>query len=196
MVRRFVVWRGLEEWAAESARVELGDDGLRATGTQFGADPLPYRADYALDATGPGFTTRHLRVAVAGDGWRRTLDLLRDDDGGWSCAADGEGAVDLPAPGGDLAALAPGARDCDLARSPLTNLMPVRRHALHREPGVEELRVAWVSLPDLAVHVAPQRYAHVRAGVVHFSDPDGFSAEIEVDDDGLVRRYPRIAERV
>lgn len=195
MVRRFVVWRGLEQWAAESARIELGDDGLRATGTQFGADPLPYRADYALDATGPGFTTRHLRVAVAGEGWRRTLDLLRDDDG-WRWTADGEGTVELPAPGGDLTALGAEARDCDLALSPLTNLMPIRRRAFHLEPGQEELRVAWVSLPDLAIHVSGQRYAHVRAGVVHFSDLDGFSAEIEVDDDGLVRRYPRIAERV
>lgn len=206
MVRRMILWRVLDEWTAESARVEIGADGLRATGTQLGAHRLPYRLDYALDATGRsearGFVTRHLRVAIAGDGWRRSIDLLRGDDGAWQCGAEVEGAptdVELAAPGlspADAAALGTEALDCDLAFSPLTNLMPIRRHALDREPGEREMTMAWVSVPDLHVHADEQRYAHVAPERVRFSQPSGFSAELTLDADGLVRRYPGIAERV
>ena len=47
---RLIVWRGTDESRqalAEAAAIELFDDGLRATGTQIGAD---YRVDYELDA--------------------------------------------------------------------------------------------------------------------------------------------------
>ena len=54
---RLVVWRGTDEFRAESAAVELYDGGLRATGTQIGAD---YRVDYELDATGADFVTNAL----------------------------------------------------------------------------------------------------------------------------------------
>ena len=43
------------------------------------------------------------------------------------------------------------ALDCDLAYCPLTNLMPVLRHRLHREPGRHDLVMAWVRLPELTV---------------------------------------------
>lgn len=192
-----LIWSGLEIWTAEAARVELDGDGLRATGTQLGADPLPYRLDYALDASGPGFVTRHLRLAVAGEGWRRSLDLLRGDDGAWRAEARAEGEADLPAqPGAGADALDADTLDCDLAYSPLTNLMPIRRHRLDEQPGTHDFTMAWVSVPDLAVHADAQRYEYVRPGVVRFSQPSGFEAELELDGDGLVLRYPRIAERV
>jgi Uncharacterized protein conserved in bacteria len=90
-----------------------------------------------------------------------------------------------------------GALDCDLAFSPLTNLMPVRRSALHVEQGAHDFAMAWVSVPDLAVHRSPQRYEHVRPGVVRFVSLDSdFTAELELDSDGLVVRYPRLSERV
>ena len=75
--------------------------------------------------------------------------------------------------------------------------MPVRRSALHERAGSEDFVMAWVSVPDLRVHASPQRYEHVRPGVVRYVSLDGdFTAELEVDADGLVVRYPRLAERV
>lgn len=55
-----------------------------------------------------------------------------------------------------------GAVDCDLGRSPLTNVMPVRRHRLHEAPGAVDFLMAWVSVPDLGVHRSRQRYEHLR----------------------------------
>jgi hypothetical protein len=200
-MHRLLLWRGVEEWLAEAATVELSAGGVRATGTQLGADPLPYRLDYALDA-GAGFVTASLRVDARGDWWRRHVTLRHDGAGRWDVEAEAHGTVDLPPAGGDADALA-GALDCDLGLSSLTNVMPIRRHALHRRPGAAELTVAWVSAPDLAVVPYPQRYEHVgptaRGAVVRFASLGvhaGFVSDIEVDKDGLVLAYPQLAQRV
>lgn len=197
-MRRHTLWRGTDTWRAESAEVELSRHGLRAAGTQLGATPLPYRLDYVLDASAD-FVTRSLRVEVVGDGWSRRLDLRREFHGAWRCAAEADGEVELPEPGGEVAGLE-GAHDCDLGYSPLTNLMPIRRHALHERAVALDFTVAWVSVPDLALTVSSQRYEHLKrtgkgGSVVRFSTPDGFKSDLKLDGDGLVVRYPGLAER-
>ena len=166
---RLVVWRGLDHWRAEAAAVELFDDGLRATGTQIGAD---YRVDYELDATAAGFVTKSLVVTARGEGWSRALTLTRAQMGD--------------------------AIDCDLGLSPLTNAMPVLRHGLHEQPGAADFTMAWVDVPSLEVHESRQRYEHVAPGLVRFADQGrfaGFTAELELDGDGLAVTYPGLAAR-
>jgi hypothetical protein len=199
-VERFVLWRGLDGWRTEAAHVELAGDRVRASGTQLGVEPLPYRLDYELE-TFERFVTASLLVRASGEGWARSLELRHDGEGAWSCELKAEGEVELPPAGGEMDALA-GALDCDLAFSPLTNLMPVRRHALH-ERGERDFLMAWVSVPDLAVSPSPQRYEHVRTGpngsTVRFVDRGlfaGFVSELELDADGLVVVYPELARRV
>jgi hypothetical protein len=182
---RFLVWRGSDDWRAEGTHVEFDDGGLRATGTQIGGDPLPYRVDYALDAT-DGFRTRRFEVTAAADDGTRRLVLERSTDDEWRI--DGETATALA-----------GAQDCDLGLSPLTNFMPLRRHRLHERDGGADFLMAWVEVPNLVVHASAQRYEHVAPGVVRFIDRglfDGFTADLELDADGLVLRYPDLAERV
>jgi uncharacterized protein len=172
-MERLAIWKGADEWRAEAATIELEDDSMSARGTQIGGEAPPYRVDYEL-LTGTGFVTRELRVETRGDGWRRSLVLGPDE----------------------LA----GAPDCDLGFSPLTNLMPILRHDLHRSPGEREITVAWVSVPELSVHRARQRYTHLRPGLVQFESLDGefagFTADLELDGDGLIRRYPGLAQRL
>ena len=198
---RLVLWSGLDEWRTEAAWVDPTADGITATGTQVGTDPVPYRVDYELDAP-ERFVTRRFEVRAAGTGWSRRIELTHDGTGMWTCAAEHDGAVDLPRPGGDAETLR-GALDCDLGLSPLTNYMPVRRHALHERAGEADFVVAWVSVPDLEVFASAQRYEHVRRGestsVVRFVDRGrfaGFTAELELDPDGLVIVYPGLARRV
>ena len=195
-----MLWRGLDTWRTEAAHVELAGDRVRASGTQLGVEPLPYRLDYELE-TFERFVTASLLVRASGEGWARSLELRHDGEGAWSCELKAEGEVELPPAGGEMDALA-GALDCDLAFSPLTNLMPVRRHALH-ERGERDFLMAWVSVPDLAVSPSPQRYEHVSTGpdgsVVRFVDRGlfaGFVSELELDADGLVVVYPELARRV
>jgi hypothetical protein len=178
-----LLWSGLDRWLAEAALVELSHDGLDATGTQLGAEPEPYRADYRLRVA-DGWITRELDVSVtAGEGSRR-LALEHDGRGRWT------------ANGQEVAAVH-GALDCDLAHSPLTNVMPIRRHELHELPDERDFLMAWVSLPDLVVIASRQRYEHVRPGTVRYVSLDGaFRSELELDADGLVRIYPQLARRV
>jgi hypothetical protein len=200
-MRRLVLWSGLDAWRAEAAMVELTPDGVRATGTQLGATPIPYRLEYDLDAA-EGFVTRSLHVEATGDAWARRLRLSHDGDGGWHAETEGDGHPSLPPAGGDANALE-GALDCDLAFSPLTNVMPIRRHGLHEGPDRVEFLVAWVSVPDLGIHPSRQRYEHVRrdpeGAVVRFTElgvTPGFEAELALDPDGLVVLYPDLARRV
>jgi uncharacterized protein len=200
-MRRLVLWSGTDGWRAEASTAELIDDHVTASGTQLGADPVPYRLDYQLETTAR-WLTRRLQVEATGTGWRRSLDLRSDGAGRWTIEASYDGDVDLPPPGGDPAAVA-GALDSDLGASPLTNLMPVRRHDLHRSPGELDFLMAWVSVPDLAVTPSRQRYETVRAAadgagavVRYVGEHRAFTAELVLDADGLVVDYPGLATRV
>jgi uncharacterized protein len=198
---RLLIWRGLDEWRTEAAEIHLTEDGVEARGTQIGVDPLPYRLSYRLGAP-ERFVTRSLVLEASGEGWARELELTHDGNGSWRCDGDESGEVDLPAPGGDTAGLED-SLDCDLGFSPLTNFMPLRRHDLQKRPGEAEFVMAWVSVPDLALHLSAQRYTHVSqnadGAVVRFTDEGmfkGFTSELELDEDGLVRVYPGLAARV
>jgi len=193
---RFLVWSGVEEWLSEAAAVDLGD-GLNATGTQLGAEPAPYRVDYRLEA--PGFVTRELELTASAEGWRRRLLLRHDGHGAWDAEVGDEGDV----PGGSWDGSLPDlseALDIDIENSPLTNTMPILRHGFQHE-GSGDLLMAFVTVPSLRVEASPQRYEHVRStdsgSVVRFISRDGdFRADLELDADGLLSFYPRLARRV
>lgn len=172
-----LAWNGTDEWRSELCEVALTDSGLAATGAQLGAAPRPYRAAYELEARG-NWVTRRLRVEVGGVG---SLELHHDGKGTWA--------------GVETAGELEGALDCDLAFSPLTNTMPIRRHRLHEQPGAVDFAMAWVSLPDLQVHRSQQRYEHLEPGRVRYSSGN-FTADLELDADGLVVVYPGLARRV
>jgi uncharacterized protein len=176
-MRRFLAWRGLDEWRAEGCTIERGDHGLRAVGVQLAPT---YQLDYGLE-TGPELFTRRLVVTVKdADGERGVLLERSEKDGSWSANAE-------PMPHLE------GALDVDLALSPLTNYMPAAR--LGHDP-VDHV-MAWVDVPSLEVVRSGQRYEPIGSGLVRYVGlDDGFTAELELDHDGFVVRYPELAERV
>jgi uncharacterized protein len=179
-VERLVIWRGLDDWRAEASHVRIADDRLSAQGTQLGAAPDPYRVDYWLQ-TARDFVTETLELSLLRGGALKRLRLDRKPDGSWT-------ADDQPLPEAE------GALDCDLGLCPLTNTMPVLRHRL-LDPGAEprDFLMAWVAMPDLTVHRSEQRYEPIDEHHVRYVDST-FTAELELDDDGLVVRYPELAE--
>lgn len=139
-------------------------------------------------------------MKVTGEGWSRRLELSHDGSGMWNAAADAAGEAALAPPGGNLDLVA-GALDCNLGLCPATNLMPVLRHGLHRNPGVRDFLMAWVSVPDLGVHPSQQRYEHIRrtstgAVVRYIGAHRGFVGDLELDSDGVIVFYPDLARRV
>jgi hypothetical protein len=195
---RFLVWSGVEEWLAESAAVELAEGGLRAVGTQLGADPEPYRVDYRLEAP-DDFVTRELELTATAEGWRRRLLLRHDGSGSWSAEVESDGEVPDGTWDGELPDLDE-ARDIDIMNSPLTNTMPILREGFQRG-GSKEFVMAFVVMPTLRVEASPQRYEHLReregGSVVRYVGLDSdFTADLEVDEQGLLEFYPRLARRV
>jgi uncharacterized protein len=177
-VERLLLWRGLDEWRAESAYVRVDGGRLTAQGTQLGAQPEPYRLDYSLE-TDADLVTRSLELSVLRGGGLRRLLLERSPDASWK--ADNRPVDDVR-----------GALHCDLAFSPLTNYMPARR--LGGEPADHVM--AWVDVPSLEVLRSEQRYEPIDERRVRFIGlEDGFTAELELDTDGFVTRYPGLAER-
>jgi hypothetical protein len=193
----FIVWTGVEEWLTESATVDLSGGGLSAMGVQLGAEPVPFRVDYRLET--PKFVTREIEVTAQGEGWRRHLILRHDGSGTWDTEVSDEGDV----PGGPWDGSLPDlseALDIDLENSPLTNTMPILRHGFQRE-GSGDFVMAFITTPSLRVEASPQRYEHLRSAesgsIVRYISRDGdFTADLELDSDGLLVHYPRLARRV
>ncbi|GAA4543647.1 putative glycolipid-binding domain-containing protein [Pseudonocardia xishanensis] len=185
-----LTWQADGRPGLEGVRVHFGPGplGFRALGRIVRPDPAgDFTASYNLVVREDGKLVR-LSLTTATTAAERHLTIQRTDDGFW-LLDDGSGSerADFD-----------GAADVDLAFSPLFNSLPLRRLAAHRESVDVELPVVFVSLPDLEVSTAMQRYATVRAGdgdvpaQVGFSS-GGFEAELEVDVDGFVISYPGIA---
>jgi uncharacterized protein len=92
----------------------------------------------------------------------------------------------------------PGVRGCDdvdLAVTPATNTLAVKR--LNLQVGSSEsIIAAWVKFPELTVQPLSQRYTRLRKDTYRYESNTGFSAEIMVDDLGLVTTYPGGWERI
>jgi hypothetical protein len=197
--RHAIAWVKDDPFGVEFAKIELQSEWMAAEGVAIGTSPVPYRLDYKLETT-TGFVTSRLLVTSCGDGWRRALDLRRNQAGVWDLLAEEDGSPALPSAGGDPNTFTE-ALDCDLGLSPVTNLMPVRRHDLLAGGGPAELITAWVSVPDLSVRPDGQRYSYLRSGPDHhllrYEATDGsFTADIKVDQEGFVLDYPGIARRL
>jgi len=88
-----------------------------------------------------------------------------------------------------------GCNDVDLALTPATNTLPIRRLSL-KIGSSESVIAAWIQFPELAVQPLSQRYTRLTKDTYRYQTNTGFSAEIAVDDLGLVTAYPGGWERI
>lgn len=174
------------EWDGDGLQhvvIEERADGVGITGvaisTESGDAPQAYRFDVELDAA---WCVRRAEVERIGDAER--VVLTADGKGNWSDGA-GRRLTELD-----------GAIDIDLAFSPLTNTLPIRRLAL--EAGRSQDIVTAYIARDLSVLADPQRYTCIELGRLYRYDSrdSDFTAEIEVDSAQLVVLYPGLFRRV
>ena len=194
-----LLWRRLDVPGAEQV---LYDDrrGLAARGVQVAHERQAYRVSYEL-TTDERWTTTRLDVIAEGPGWQRKVLLERNKraprTGEWRITASERG--DLP--DGQLAGIEDPYRvndalDVDLAASPLTNTLPVRRLGLLDAPAGTQhtILAAWVIVPSLTVVPSKQTYTVLDRHRVRYTSGD-FTAVVELDADGFVTRYESLAER-
>ena len=180
---RILRWRPAEGGGLEHLVLAEGPDGVRAESVVIGTDdggPFAIRYGLACDA---GWRVRALEVVSIGDG--RRIAVRADGAGYWT---DEAGAA-LPA--------LDGAIDVDIAATPFTNTLPIRRLGLAAGQAAE-IVTAYVSVPALGVAPDPQRYTCLVPGrrYRYESLDSDFTREIETDGDGLVTDYPGLFRRV
>ncbi|MFF5176727.1 putative glycolipid-binding domain-containing protein [Micromonospora sp. NPDC000316] len=199
-----IFWSRTDTAGSEQALLDDGN-GLSARGTLLAVDPVPFTARYQV-TTAPDWSASRVEVEAEGSGWQRRVTLERAADR-WRVTTAEQGDLDaaLVAAGHPRAGLPgtddPGrladAVDVDLSGSPLFNALPVRRLGLAGTPAdlSRRITVAWVLLPGLEVVPAEQIYTGLGPGRVRFASGT-FTADIDVDADGYVVRYPGLAERI
>jgi hypothetical protein len=128
--------------------------------------------------------------------WRVTYASLRIA-GGAQVELHGDGAGHWRDGSGRTLDALEGCIDIDIAATPYTNTIPIRRLQLakgERRP----ISVAYVSTPDLEVTRVEQAYTCIEPDREYryegiFRD---FTADMKIDDDGLVIDYPTLFRRL
>jgi hypothetical protein len=177
-----VFWSTLQEPGMEHLHLTEASGEVVATGTVLGVASGAFQLVYEVRAASD-WRVRSCALQVEGAS-RHALRLASDGIGHWT----DEAGQRLPALDGCL--------DVDIMATPFTNTLPIRRLAL--TPGESaEIVVAYISVPDLAVRPARQRYTHLTqtdaGGTYRYEGLEsGFHADLAVDADGLVLDYPGI----
>ena len=182
-VNRSLLWTRRDQISLEYFQLHHAPDDIRLSGTiltSHGGKPL--RVVYTVHCN-PDWATRSVRVTLDHGSGSQELALLVDDRGRWW--SDGRELPDVS-----------GCVDVDISLSPSTNTLPIRRLSLARGDA-SDVVAAWIRFPDLVVERLPQRYVRTGDSLYRYSSAGGaFTADIEVDEIGLVVRYPPAWERV
>ncbi|MFN2565349.1 MAG: putative glycolipid-binding domain-containing protein [Gemmatimonadaceae bacterium] len=172
-----ILWRRLDRPGHESARLAFEGSAWRLTGSAvFAHESHACRLSYTV-----GCDARWHTVLAKVDGWigERIVEIaLTVDDGRLWRMND----VACPEVSGCV--------DVDLNFSPSTNTLPIRR--LNLAVGEEApVHAAWLRFPEFTLERLDQVYRRTGEKAYRYESGGGaFSAEVEVNEAGLVTRYP------
>jgi hypothetical protein len=176
-----VLWRRIDLPGHELARLSRVEDGFELAGTALFASPEgPCELTYCV-ACDSAWRTSSARVQGVVAAREVDLRITADSERRW--LLDG---IECPEVAGAL--------DVDLAFSPATNTLPIRR--LELAIGAEaEVRAAWLRFPSLTLEPLAQVYRREGPTRYRYSSSGGrFARAVEVDGEGLVTRYPGLWE--
>lgn len=183
-LERIVMWRNLGIDGIDRCELRRTAEGYLLTGTVLGlvTDGLrPIKARYEIHCDEHWRTHRALiEQIIARD--RHSLRLSSESLGRWH--GDGRELPELS-----------GCIDIDLGLTPATNTIPIRRLRLDVGKS-QDVTAAWVKFPEFTIQPLRQTYTCLSKLVYRYQSASGFSAEISVDDLGLVVTYPGGWERL
>lgn len=174
-----LMWRSVDEPGFEHVRLDEGHPEWTVFDSMFVREHAGFvrRGGYTL-IVDKAWRVLELRLMVEqAPGAMTALHVMASGDGRWVDADEN------PIPELD------GCIDLDIGWTPLTNTLPLRRLEMGDE--AREIRVAYVSLPDLGIRPVTQRYTRIDEATVRYGSeamPEG--VEIAVDDEGFVVEYP------
>ncbi|URK17966.1 putative glycolipid-binding domain-containing protein [Thalassospira sp. GO-4] len=186
-MRTEVQWVDWDGKGLEHCVCQTDADGIKLEGVVIGTREGQYGGSY-LVVTDASYATREVRVSYVGGAH---MHVTSDGKGNWfDCLAD----RDLP--------FLTGCFDVDIGITPATNMLPIRRLQLPAGE-VRNISAAYVPLPsqiegDFLPSRAAQRYSCLIPGRRYRYEGlfRNFSAELEIDEAGLVIDYPDTFRRV
>jgi hypothetical protein len=185
MEERHVLWTPWEGPGLEHLHLTIRADAIVADSVIVGLrETGPFRVRYTITCDA-GWRMRSLDLAsLHGD--QQAVHLRTDGQGRWM-TAQGAALPDLD-----------GCLEVDISATPFTNTLPIRR--LNLLPGATaDVPAAYIDVSDFTVHAVPQRYTRCPAPADSRYLYEGllwhFSAEIAVDEHGLVTEYPGLFKR-
>lgn len=183
---RMYAWQRSDESTGHSvARVSAIEGGRRYQGTEVLVTPAAVSCSFTIDVTAESRPVRAIVRAFSTSG-SRVVDVATD---GWRWTVDGRHRPILD-----------GATDVDVAATPLTNTIPIRRlgHLVVGEEAV--MTVAWIDVPSLIVRRVQQTYTRLEPvgglDAWAYEDRDHGAFTLLVDADGVVVDYEGFATRV
>lgn len=181
---RSVTWSRLDGSGAEVFRLLELPSGFVLQGVVAGAhEERPLLCRYSISCTSHWLTRKVEVEVLQADGSRNAVTAEQTPHGRW--IVDGVVRPDLR-----------GCQDIDLGITPSTNTLPIRRLGLG-EGERASMTAAWLRFPELVVQPLPQAYHDQGGGAYLYESRSGaFTAELKVDDWGLVTRYANLWERV
>ena len=171
-MRRELVWTA-ERWRGiEYTSLDVTEDRITANGAIIavvGGRPIRLRYHVECDAS-------WRPVSVTVDVHDQPAVSLRREGDRW-CDGDGRERPDLA-----------GCLDVDIALTPLTNTIPIRRLTLDVGES-QDIDVVYID-PGSGLEVSPQRQRYTRTGDGYRYSSGSFEADLLVDADGIVVDYP------
>jgi hypothetical protein len=177
-----ILWRRLDSPGHEAARLVSHPPIWQLTGTAvFGESGRPCRLEYRVVCDGDWNTLHGLVAGWCGSDHIK-CEVRANPRREWHLNEREQPRV-------------AGSADLDLAFSPATNLLAIRRLGL--APGESAtVRSAWLTFPDLALEPLEQFYRRTGPFTYLYEAPEhGVAVELEVDAAGFVVRYPGLWER-
>ena len=176
-----VLWRRLDRPGHEFCRLSRRDSLWHLEGTAvFAHEGMACRLEYGV-VCGPEWQT--LSGTVSGRIGREEIDVEISVDPGGRWRLDGRERPEVA-----------GCVDLDLNFSPSTNLLPIRRLDL-AVGGESEVRAAWLRFPAFNLEPLEQVYRRLGDRTYRYESGGGrFIAELDVNEHGLVTRYPGFCE--
>ena len=181
MTEHAIRWRRLDAPGHETSRYLARDGGWHLTGSAaFSHDGQPCRLDYAVVCDGAWQT---VAATVRGRLGERTVNVEIAVDAARRWWLDG---VEMPALAGCI--------DIDIAFTPATNLLPLRRLGLAAGEAAP-VRAAWLRFPGLTLEPLEQRYRRLDRIRYRYESGGGrYSAELQVNSVGFVTFYPGLCQ--
>lgn len=170
-----ILWRRESGLGLERCVIEPISDGWRLAGTVLlVTDDVPTEIRYSIQ-TDLAWNTRTAGAHVQSPLGDRRMALKADGSGAWF--SNDQPIIDLY-----------GAQDVDMAWTPATNMLPIRR--LDLAVGEEAaVAAAWLGFPDHTVTRLEQRYQRLDARTYRYTAGE-LSVDLTVDELGRVLRYP------